>query len=95
MGAILRQSKTHDAAILFIGVQKGVVFLSQSRKAALALGKGHHILVQLRIALALVVDGQRLREQTLRAALLGQIAGSHQQGIAHLKQHLVPRLLQL
>ena len=92
---ILRQSKTHDAAILLIGVQKGVVFLSQSRKAALALGEGHHILVQLRITLALVVDGQRLGEQTLCAALLSQIAGGHQQGIAHLKQHLVLRLLQL
>ena len=92
---ILRQSKTHDAAILLIGVQKGVVFLSQSRKAALTLGKGHHILVQLRIALALVMDGQRLREQSLCAALLGQIAGGHQQGVTHLKQHLVLRLLQL
>ena len=92
---ILRQSKAHDAAILLIGVQKGVVFLSQSRKAALALGKGHHILVQLRIALALVMDGQRLREQALCASLLGQIAGGHQQGVAHLKQHLVLRLLQL
>ena len=65
MGAIPRQSKAHDAAILLIGVQKGVVFLSQSRKAALTLGKGHHILVQLRIALVLVMDGQRLREQAL------------------------------
>ena len=92
---ILRQSKAHDAAILFIGVQKGVVFLGQRRKAALTLGKGHHILVQLRIALVLVVDGQRLREQALCAALLGQIASGHQQGVTHLKQHLVLRLLQL
>ena len=92
---ILRQSKAHDAAILFIGTQKSMVFLSQSRKAALTLGKGHHILVQLRIALALVVDGQRLREQALCAALLGQIAGGHQQSVTHLKQHLVLRLLQL
>ena len=92
---ILRQSKAHDAAILFIGTQKSMVFLSQSRKAALALGKGHHILVQLRIALALVVDGQRLREQAPCAALLGQIAGGHQQSVTHLKQHLVLRLLQL
>ena len=92
---ILRQSKAHDAAILFIGTQKGVVFLSQSRKAALTLGKGHHILVQLRIALMLVMDGQRLREQALCAALLGQITGGHQQGVTHLKQHLVLRLLQL
>ena len=72
-----------------------MIFLGQCCKAALALGKGHHILVQLRIALALVVDGQRLREQALCAALLGQIAGGHQQGVAHLEQHLVPRLLQL
>ena len=92
---ILRQSKAHDAAILFIGTQKSMVFLGQRRKAALALGKVHHILVQLRIALALVVDGQRLREQALCAALLGQIAGGHQQGVTHLKQHLVLRLLQL
>ena len=92
---IFRQSKAHDAAILLIGVQKGVVFLSQSRKAALTLGKGHHILVQLRIALVLVMDGQRLREQALCAALLGQIASGHQQGVTHLKQHLVLRLLQL
>ena len=92
---ILRQPKAHDATILFIGTQKSMVFLSQSRKAALALGKGHHILVQLRIALALVVDGQRLREQALCAALLGQIASGHQQGVTHLKQHLVLRLLQL
>ena len=95
MCTILRQSKTHDAAILLIGVQKGVVFLSQSRKAALTLGKGHHILVQLRIALVLVMDGQRLREQALCAALLGQIASGHQQGVTHLKQYLVLRLLQL
>ena len=92
---ILRQSKAHDAAILFIGTQKSMVFLGQRRKAALTLGKGHHILVQLRIALALVVDGQRLREQALCAALLGQIASGHQQGVTHLKQHLVLRLLQL
>ena len=92
---ILRQSKAHDAAILFIGTQKSMVFLGQRRKAALTLGKGHHILVQLRIALVLVMDGQRLREQALCAALLGQIAGGHQQGVTHLKQHLVLRLLQL
>ena len=92
---ILRQSKTHDAAILLIGVQKGVVFLGQSRKAALTLGKGHHILVQLRIALALVVNGQCLGEQALCATFLGQIAGGHQQGVAHLKQHLILRLLHL
>ena len=92
---ILRQSKTHDAAILLIGVQKGVVFLSQSRKAALTLGKGHHILVQLRIALALVVNGQCLGEQALCATFLGQIAGGHQQGVAHLKQHLILHLLHL
>ena len=92
---ILRQSKAHDAAILLIGVQKGVVFLSQSRKAALTLGKGHHILVQLRIALALVVNGQCLGEQALCATFLGQIAGGHQQGVAHLKQHLILRLLHL
>ena len=72
-----------------------MVFLCQYRKAALALGEIHHILVQLRIALALVVDGQRLREQALCAALLGQIAGGHQQSVTHLKQHLVLRLLQL
>ena len=92
---ILRQSKAHDAAILFIGTQKSMVFLGQRRKAALTLGKGYHILVQLRIALALVVDGQRLREQALCAALLAQIAGGHQQSVTHLKQHLVLRLLQL
>ena len=62
MGAIPRQSETHNTVILFIRAQKSVVFLGQRRKAALALGKGHHILVQLRIALALVVDGQRLRK---------------------------------
>ena len=95
VGAIPRQSETHNTAILFIGTQKSMVFLGQRRKAALAPGKGHHILVQLRIALVLVMDGQRLREQALCAALLGQIASSHQQGIAHLKQHLVLRLLQL
>ena len=95
MGAIPRQSETHNTVILLIGVQKGVVFLSQSRKAALTLGKGHHILVQLRIALVLVMDGQRLKEQALCAALLGQIASGHQQGVTHLKQHLVLRLLQL
>ena len=92
---ILRQPKTHDTVILFIGTQKSMVFLSQSRKATLVLGKVHHILIQLRIALVLVMDGQRLREQALCAALLGQIAGGHQQGVAHLKQHLVLCLLQL
>ena len=95
VGAIPRQPEAHDAVIPFIGTQKCMVFLSQHSKPALVLGEGHHILVQLRIALALVVDGQRLRKQALRAALLGQIAGGHQQGIAHLKQHLVLRLLQL
>ena len=92
---ILRQPKAHDATVLLVCAEEIVVFLGQRRKAALALGKGHHILVQLRIALALVVDGQRLREQALCAALLGQIASGHQQGVAHLKQRLVLRLLQL
>ena len=92
---ILRQPKAHDATVLLVCAEEIVVFLGQRRKAALALGKGHHILVQLRIALALVVDGQRLREQALCAAPLSQIAGGHQQGVTHLKQHLVPRLLQL
>ena len=95
VGAIPRQPKAHDAVILFIGAQKGVVFLGQCCKSAFVLGKGHHILVQLRISLALVVDGKCLCEQPLRAALLGQIAGGHQQSVAHLKQHLVLCLLQL
>ena len=92
---ILRQPKAHDATVLLVCAEEIVVFLGQRRKAALALGKGHHILVQLRIALALVVDSQCLREQILCASLLGEIAGGHQHGVAHLKQHLVLRLLQL
>ena len=92
---ILRQPKAHDATVLLVCAEEIVVFLCQYRKSALTLGKSHHILIQLRIALALVMDGQRLREQALCAALLGQIASGHQQGVTHLKQHLVLRLLQL
>ena len=94
MEIIRRCAKTHDAAILPVGVQKGVVFLSQHRKSAFAFCKGNHIRIQFGIPLALVVDSERLREQSTRPSFFIQIAGSHQKGICHFPQHLIRRSFQ-
>ena len=52
----------HNVVTLGISVQKSMIFLCQSLQSTLSLCERHHILVQFRVALVLVVDGQRLRE---------------------------------
>ena len=52
----------HNVVTLGISVQKSMIFLRQRLQATPGLCKGHHILVQLRVALVLIMDGQSLRE---------------------------------
>ena len=52
----------HNVAVLGISVKEGMIFLCQCLQPTLCLSERHHILVQLRVALVLVMDGQRLRE---------------------------------
>ena len=72
-----------------------MVFLCQYRKAAFTFGEGHHILRQLRVTLALVVDDQCLCEQPLSSAFFGQLTDGQHQLLSHLQQSMLPRLLQL
>ena len=72
-----------------------MVFFRQSSKTAVPFCKGNHIRIQLRVALVLVVDGQRLRKEALCPSLFGQLPGSHQERICHFRQHLIRCLLQL
>ena len=72
-----------------------MIFLCQCLQPTLCLSERHHILVQLRIALVLVVDRQCLREKALRAAFFVQVTGGHQEGIHRFVQHLVRCLHQL
>ena len=95
VGAILRQPKAHDAAVLLVCAEKIVVFLCQYRKAAFALGKGGHIVCQLRVTFVLVVDGQYLRAQSLAPAFLSQLTDGQHQLLGHLQQGMLPRLFQL
>ena len=52
----------HNVAVLGISVKESVIFLCQRLQTTPGLCKGHHILVQFRVALVLVVDRQSLRE---------------------------------
>ena len=72
-----------------------MIFLCQRLQTTLGLCKGHHILVQLWVALVLIMDGQSLREKALRAAFFVQIAGCHQKRVHRFVQHFVRGLRQL
>ena len=52
----------HNVVTLGISVKESMIFLCQSLQSTLCLCERHHILVQLRVALVLVVDRQSLRE---------------------------------
>ena len=71
-----------------------MVFLCQYRKAAFTFGEGHHILRQLRVTLALVVDDQCLCEQSPFPAFPGHLTDGQHQLLGHLQQGMLPRLLQ-
>ena len=71
-----------------------MVFLRQRLQTALCLCERDHVLVQFRVALVLVVDGQSLREQPHVPAFLGQVAGCHQKRVHRFVQHLVRGLCQ-
>ena len=72
-----------------------MIFLCQRLQPTLCLCECNHILVQLRVALVLVVDGQSLREQPHVPAFLGQVTGCHQKRVHRFVQHLVRGLRQL
>ena len=91
---IAADAETHDVRGRGVGVKEGMIFLCQRLQTTSGLCKGHHILVQLRIALVLVVDGQSLREQPHVPAFLGQVTGCHQEGVHCFVQHLVRGLRQ-
>ena len=71
-----------------------MIFLCQRLQTTLGLCKGHHILVQLRVALVLIMDGQSLREKALRAAFFVQVTSGHQKRVHRFVQHLVRGLCQ-
>ena len=52
----------HNVAVLGISVKESVIFLCQNLQPTLCLCERNHILVQFRVALSLVMDGQSLRE---------------------------------
>ena len=62
MGVIVRQAETQDVPIHGISVEERMIFLCQNLQTALCLCERNHILVQLRVALVLVMDGQSLWE---------------------------------
>ena len=62
VGVIAADTETHVLRGCGVGIKEGMIFLCQSLQSTLSLCKGHHILIQFRVALALVMDGQRLRE---------------------------------
>ena len=59
---IAADTETHDLRGCGVGVKEGMIFLCQNLQPTLCLCKLHHILVQFRVALVLVVDGQSLWE---------------------------------
>ena len=67
----------HNVVTLGISVKESMIFLCQSLQPTLCFCERHHILVQLRVALVLVVDRQCLWEKALRAAFFIQVAGRH------------------
>ena len=72
-----------------------MIFLCQNLQPTLSFCERHHVLVQFRVALVLVVDGQRLREKALPAAFFIQVTGRHQKRVHCFVQHLVRGLRQL
>ena len=72
-----------------------MIFLCQSLQSTLSLCERHHILVQFRVALVLVVDRQCLWEKALPAAFFVQVTGGHQKRVHRFVQHLVRGLRQL
>ena len=95
VGVIVRQAETQDVPIRGMSVKEGMIFLCQRLQPTLCLCECNHILVQLRVALVLVMDGQRLWEKALRAAFFIQVTGRHQKCIHRFVQHLVRGLRQL
>ena len=94
MGVIVRQAETQDVPIHGISVEERMVLLCQRLQSTLCLCERDHVLVQFRVALVLVVDGQSLREQPHVPAFLGQVAGCHQKRVHRFVQYLVRGLLQ-
>ena len=62
VGVIATDTETHDVRGRGVGVKERMIFLRQRLQTALCLCERNHILVQLRVALVLVMDGQSLRE---------------------------------
>ena len=84
----------HNVVTLGISVQKSMIFLRQRLQTTLRLCKGHHILIQFRVALVLIMDRQCLWEKALRAAFFVQVTGRHQKRVHCFVQHLVRGLRQ-
>ena len=85
----------HNVVTLGISVQKSMIFLRQRLQTTLSFCERHHILIQLRVALVLVVDRQCLWEKALRAAFFIQVTGRHQKRVHRFVQHFVRDLRQL
>ena len=62
VGVITTDTETHDVRGRGVGVKEGMIFLCQRLQTTLSFCERHHILVQFRVALVLVVDRQSLRE---------------------------------
>ena len=62
VGVIAADTETHNVRGRGISVKESMIFLCQNFQPTLSFCERHHILVQLRVALVLVVDGQSLRE---------------------------------
>ena len=77
VGVIATDTETHDVRGRGVGVKESVIFLCQSLQSTLCLSERHHILVQLRVALVLVMDRQCLWEKALPAAIFVQVTGRH------------------
>ena len=84
----------HNVVTLGISVKEGMIFLCQNLQPTLSFCERHHILIQLRVALVLVVDRQCLWEKALRAAFFIQVTGRHQKCVHRFMQHLVRGLRQ-
>ena len=94
VGVIATDTETHDVRGRGVGVEEGMIFRCQSLQSTLCLCERHHILVQFRVALVLVVNRQCLWEKALRAAFFVQVTGGHQEGVHCFVQHLVRGLRQ-
>ena len=92
---IATDTETHDVRGRGVGVKEGMIFLCQCLQPTLCLSERHHILVQFRVALVLVMDRQCLWEKALRAAFFIQVTGRHQKCVHRFVQHLVRGLRQL